>query len=74
MPDELRSLVRRTVDLRGVSGAARVLGVSRTVVLAVEAGHDVLPGSIALLRLAYQRSELASESAAVATTFDPEVA
>jgi hypothetical protein len=70
----LSTLVRRTVELRGVAGAARALGVSRTVVLAVMANHPVLPGSLALLREAFRRSDLAREAGPASRAFPDEVA
>jgi len=71
---EIRTLVARTLDLLGPVHAARVLGVSRSTLLTVAAGGGVLPGSLALLREAYRRSELAREADAVARSLDPEVA
>ncbi len=48
-------MVKDCLERRGRAGAARVLGISPGVVLAVAAGADVLPGSLALLRVALSR-------------------
>ena len=43
-------MIRQAVELQGLVGAARRLGVGRGVLLAVLAGTGVLPATIALLR------------------------
>jgi hypothetical protein len=55
VPPEIRDFVRRVVDAQGPTGASRTIGVSRSVVLAVVAGADVLPGTLALLTQAKHR-------------------
>lgn len=59
VPPDVRDFVCRVVDERGPTGAARALAVSRSVVLAVVAGADVLPGTLALLREAVSATEAA---------------
>lgn len=50
VPDEIRAFARRLLRQRGPRKAARALGVSRTALLAVTGGADVMPGTLALLR------------------------
>jgi hypothetical protein len=54
VPDEIREHARTLMRERGPRGAAAKLGVSRSALLAVCAGADVLPGTLALLREATQ--------------------
>lgn len=50
VPADLIHPVRAHVERWGVSGAARALGVSRSVILSVLASEPIMPGSIALIR------------------------
>jgi hypothetical protein len=59
VPQELVDMVRDCLGRRGPKAAADALGVSRFVVLAVAAGTEVTPGSLALLREALRRKEAA---------------
>jgi hypothetical protein len=52
VPDDIREHARSLMRERGPRGAATALGVSRSALLAVCAGADVLPGTLALLRQA----------------------
>lgn len=52
---EIRSAVAAHVKRYGAAGAARALGVSRSVVLAVLAEQPVRPGSLALIRESLRR-------------------
>lgn len=59
VPPELEQLVRDCVERRGVNGAARALGISRTTVTSVLARLQVTSGTLALLREAARRRALA---------------
>lgn len=50
VPDDIRQMVMECQRRRGTQGAARAIGVSRPVVLAVMAGTGVTSGSLALIR------------------------
>lgn len=50
VPSTIRAAVAAHVRHWGVSGAARALGVSRGVVLAILAETGVMPGTLALVR------------------------
>ena len=50
VPVEIREHARALFRLQGPRIAAKALGVSRSALLAVCAGADVLPGTLALLR------------------------
>lgn len=55
VPEEIREHARTLMRQHGPRGAAAALGVSRSALLAVCAGADVLPGTLALLREAASR-------------------
>jgi hypothetical protein len=59
VPDEIREHARALMRMRGPRGAAKALGVSRSALLAVCAGADVLAGTLALLREAIARKKAA---------------
>jgi hypothetical protein len=50
VPGDLRDRARALLKERGPVSAAAAMGVSRITLLAVAAGADVLPGTLALLR------------------------
>jgi len=56
VPHDLRAMVRDCIKRRGPKGAATALGVSRTALLAVAAGYQALPGTLALLRAAQRHA------------------
>ena len=59
LEDKDRAVLQRLVLLHGVAGVARMLGISRGVIVAVAGGIGVRRGSIELVReaLAARRSE-----------------
>ncbi|HET9930833.1 MAG TPA: hypothetical protein VFQ35_09110 [Polyangiaceae bacterium] len=50
VPDDLRDRARALMRERGPRAAAMALGISRTALLAICGGADVLPGTLALVR------------------------
>ena len=50
VPSDMRERARALMRERGTRAAASALGISRTALLAVAAGADVLPGTLALLK------------------------
>ena len=52
VPPEIRERVSGLRERIGTAKAAKFLGVSRWVVLAVSAGEPVMPGTVALLEKA----------------------
>lgn len=60
VPPELRDLVRDVVERRGMHGASSVLGISRSTIAAILAELGVSHGTIAILRLAAQRRDVAA--------------
>jgi hypothetical protein len=55
VPEDVREHARALMRRVGPRAAARELGMSRPALLAVCAGADVLPGTLALLREAIAR-------------------
>lgn len=50
VPGEIQQLARDLMHERGPRRAAAALGISRSALLSVVAGADVLPGTLALMR------------------------
>jgi hypothetical protein len=59
VPPELVEMLRDCVQRRGANGAAKLYGISRQTVAGVLGGLPVTNGTIAILRLAFQRREAA---------------
>lgn len=59
VPQDLEALVRDCVERRGVNGASRALGISRTTVTSILARLQVTAGTLAILREAARRRALA---------------
>lgn len=59
VPEEMRSRARLLMQEHGARAAAVQLGISRTALLALAAGADVLPGTLALVREAERVGRLA---------------
>jgi hypothetical protein len=55
VPAELVALVRNVVERRGVRGASRALGISRSTLAAILGGLGVQSGTVALLKEAQRR-------------------
>lgn len=64
VPTEIREMVRDSLEKRGPRRASEELGVSRPVLLAVCADIGISPGSLALLREAFQRRQLINSTEA----------
>lgn len=63
VPPEIQAQVADCLRRRGPVGAAKAIGVSKSVVLSVAAGAPVLPGSLALLREYARRCDMAAAKA-----------